>query len=193
MASPILSGSILVLCEGKTDKEFLDWIVGSAQLARFVVHSTSGKDLTADRDKSILNSSDYFGKIINVLVVFDADKSSEASRKQIEKCLVEAATGLPFFSYMLPDDQSIGELEDLCLQAFTDTALLACAESFLGCARALNPDIPKSSKKTFRAAMTIKKESGSDPYMATKLGLIDFENEKIQKLVQFLKSPAPDG
>src|SRR5687768_14726871 len=142
---------LLLACEGVDDEQFLIRMLAFLQIEGVVVRRYDGKPRLPTFLLGLRDSTEF--ETVRALGIFrDADASARSAFQSVQYRLrrlnlpcprraSEAITETCVFDgivrtigvFIMPDGQSSGELEDLCLQAISEDLGLVCAQEFLSC------------------------------------------------------------
>lgn len=160
----------MLLVEGDSDRRFFEALLGKLSTARTVqVESFGGKYGLRGFLRLLQNSPEY-STIESLGITRDADESSRAAFQSIRDILTSAGLdaptepnlptrGKPRVSvFILPDCESRGMLETLCLSAVADDAAMACVDTYLKCLEASAKLQLKSPEKTRAHAFLASRE-----------------------------------
>ena len=183
----------LILCEGKDDEAFLNWIVDIAGIEGLVIHGVGGKDAPSASFQAFVQDPVFGAGPELVAVVFDSDENPCETRDSIQKRLDQSAPSSKHRIYLFPDDEGQGELEDLCLAACRDSVRLQCAESLVTCLETNGYQEFKRSKLKLLAYIAATKLERRSIEYAAKDGQFNPRHPLVQKLASFVTSCAAAG
>lgn len=177
----------LILCEGKEDEAFLRWLADFGGIGGLIIRGVGGKDVSVATIRAFIQDPAFGDGPAVVAAIFDADSRPGSRRTSILRRLERAAPELEHRVYLLPDDESIGELEDLCLMACRDTVRLACADGLVKCLETNGYSEFSKSKLKLLAYVSASKGERRSIEFAAKGGQFDASHPIVQKLLAFLK------
>lgn len=144
MAKTTITQPKLLLVEGKDEEAFFTQLLLELALADIQIHAVGGKTRFRDRLKVLLEAPGH--EIITSLgIVRDADTSPDSAFDSICGALGELNLAVPSVPLqtageaphvtvmILPDAESMGMLEDLCLVSMADDPAMACVEAYFEC------------------------------------------------------------
>jgi predicted ATP-dependent endonuclease of OLD family len=191
--------SIVILVEGKTDKIFFEELIKFIGRENdFQVVDIKGKD----KLKNIIKFSDF--SLVKILVVVqDADNDPKRAFQSIRDAIKNSGFSIPLKSYeisdgnlktaiiILPDEDKEGDLESLIVEHLKNRPEFNCVEGFVDCAKSFNIDLKKLSKAKLYAYISITSEPDANFDTFIKKKIIDFNDERFKKLIDFIKSLQP--
>lgn len=191
--------SIVILVEGKTDKIFFEELIKFIGRENdFQVVDIKGKD----KLKNIIKFSDF--SLVKILVVVqDADNDPKRAFQSIRDTLKSLGFFIPSRPYeisdgnlktaiiILPDEDKEGDLESLIVEHLKIRQEFSCVEGFVDCAKSFNIDLKKLSKAKLYAYISITSEPDANFDTFIKKKIIDFNDERFKKLIDFIKSLQP--
>lgn len=180
----------LILCEGKEDEAFLNWIIDFAGIQGLVIRGVGGKDASTASFQAFVQDPVFGAAPELVAVVFDSDENPSETRESIQRRLNQSAPSSRHRIYLFPDDEAEGELEDLCLAACCDSVRLQCAESLVTCLETNGYQEFKRSKLKLLAYIAATKLERRSIEYAAKDGQFDPHHPLVQKLASFVTSCA---
>ena len=140
----------ILLVEGPDDQAFFTNLIQKkpTPLLQIIQYSEQNKLGVFLRD--VLKKSDQFSELVEVLgIVKDADTTYQSAFQSIQDSLrvanlpvpdgpLEVAEpsgdGIPkVVAYVMPDNNSQGDLENLCLEAVRDHSALGCVDQYFDC------------------------------------------------------------
>jgi hypothetical protein len=142
---------LVLACEGRDDRAFLEVMVDSLQIQDRRIEEYRGKS-ELPRYLRGLRDSDLFDTVRAVGILRDADDSPDRAWLSVRDTLRRLSLPCPsrpglfragpcgddertrtIGVFIVPDGQSTGALEDLCLRAVASDPALVCAQEFLDC------------------------------------------------------------
>jgi hypothetical protein len=134
----------LLLVEGKDEVKFFTQLVSDLDLVGIQVRAVGGKARFRDRLNALLKGPGH-DRVTSLGIVRDADKNPQGAFDSI--CGALRALGLPIppaplqpvgdspqiTVMILPDKDSEGMLEDLCLASVVGDPAMACVEAYFAC------------------------------------------------------------
>lgn len=148
--------TVRIFVEGTADEQFLRELIADccaeSECRRFVFQPLGGKDnLLAPVHWQ--SQASFFQEITDAggtnLVIIDTDNSHTDRVDELRK--FQEATSAQFATFLLPDDNRPGELEDLLFDAVPaeNQQILTCYDGMLDCLRAAVPPfkVPNAKEK----------------------------------------------
>jgi hypothetical protein len=151
--APTSGRGLLLACEGVDDEQFLIRMLAHLQIVDVAVRRYDGKPRLPQFLLGLRDSTEF--ETVQALGIFrDADASAQSAHQSVRDRLQRLMLPRPHRSgelitdtcefdgivrtvgiFIVPDGQSAGELEDLCLRAIAADPALDCARDFLECVR----------------------------------------------------------
>lgn len=193
----------LVLCEGYEETVFLPRILKltgrldlyqSIQFMAFNGKSKLEKFLT----KGLVQLPGY-SKLTSLGIMIDSNGQPEGFPASLQK--VQGALGsigwpvpqgaaqtseqgnLRSIIWVLPDNESLGEFEDLCMKALAQHPLLPCIDIFLRCAQSKAHPLPSSAKAPLYTVLAWTKPCGRRLGELDDAILCDWQLQAFQPLI----------
>ena len=140
----------ILLVEGPDDQAFFNNLIEKKQTPPLQIIQYSEQNKLGVFLRDVLTKSDQFSELVEVLgIVKDADTTYQSAFQSIQDSLrvanlpvpdapLEVAEpsgdGIPkVVAYVMPDNNSKGDLENLCLEAVRDHPALACVDQYFNC------------------------------------------------------------
>lgn len=191
--------SIVILVEGETDGIFFKKLIKFIRRESDIqVVCMKGKD----KLKSLIKFSDF--SLVKILVVVqDADSDPKRAFQSIRDTLKNSGFSIPSKPYeisdgnpktaiiILPDEDKKGDLESLIVEHLKNRPEFSCVEGFVDCVKSFNFDLKKLSKTKLYAYISITSEPDAKFKTFIKKKIIDFNDERFKKLIDFIKSLQP--
>lgn len=167
----------LLLVEGKDDEGFFDAFLKHLNITNIQVLSVAGKTKIRKNLKA-LTKTPGFSDLFTLVVVRDADENPDGAFQSVQDALGNAGLPVPDKPFeicageprvmvlILPGQGKTGALEDLCLQAVADDAILYCVEKHLQCLKDQRVTLPKNTGKA-----KVQIFLGSKEVLKTSLGV----------------------
>ena len=165
------SGSSLLLVEGNDDLRFFRAFLNHLGRPDIHVHQVGGKSNFAPFLAALPNLPN-FDQLQHLGIARDTDTSPQSTFQSLRDALAHANLPAPHRAYepinadgltvsvaTIPDDQTKGELEDLCLRSIEGNPELRCVDEYLDCIQDNGPTHPELSKAKLYAYLA----SGTDP------------------------------
>ena len=167
----------------------------------FITQFTKFLDYKLDEDFKIIDMQGKGGLAKNIVslepelkkgnkiaVILDADDDVKKRREEAEAIL--AAKKIPLF--LMPDDNSAGELETLLLSTIDEHVILDCFDEYIACLQREGIDSSSVDEKAKLYAYTkLTKDVAPDRSFATEIW--DFKHDNFQPLAMFLQNFLSDA
>jgi hypothetical protein len=140
-----------------------------------------------------------FGKVTRIGLTRDADAGAPSALQSLHDAWGYASQTLTGFGrtppeaffFALPDDQTTGRIENLCLQAPVFPDILACAERMYDCAIAAAPPYAIDREKSIIAAyLSMMRRPGLELGTGAGAGCWDLKSAVFSPLREFIRSLA---
>lgn len=122
---------IKILVEGKSDidfiSSFLDFL-GKKEMVDFDIYECNGNT----NIKSYIEAANL-RECEKILIIFDADSDAKASKQNIEKQLKNIEVSCKIEIFLLPNNESSGDLETLLVNIAKHKEVLACFDNYKKC------------------------------------------------------------
>lgn len=186
---------IKILVEGRSDKDFLILLLKFIDKEKYVdIYDCEGKDGIVNIKEKLKANLDAANTrdCSNILIIFDADNSTEIARKNIEKQLRD----LNFFNknikiFLLPNNKDSGNLETLLEKIAKHQDILDCFNCYLNCIEDKKNTIPnlktpnkKSKWFAYKEAFGYKNGIKDENFDISEY--VDFNSDYIKNLKEFL-------
>jgi len=135
-----------------------------------------------------------------VAVVLDAETNAEATFQSVRDALGAAGIPAPVTAgeivegplkvgvFLVPDNQSAGKIESLCLDSVRDDPAWSCLDRFFACVRERGGVLPENMDKASAQAFLATRPNPALPVgLAAEEGYWRFESVGFQKLAAFLR------
>jgi hypothetical protein len=140
-----------------------------------------------------------FGKVTRIGLTRDADAGAPSALQSLHDAWGYASQTLTGFGrtppeaffFALPDDQTTGRIENLCLQAPVFPDILACAERMYDCAIAAAPPYAIDREKSIIAAyLSMMRRPGLELGTGAGAGCWNLNSPVFSPLREFIRSIA---
>ena len=207
-----VEGDVLLLVEGIEDarffRAFLRWL-GKTDVQ--IAH-VGGKDEFRPFLINTLRNAQSLNQLRRLGIVRDADKSATSALQSLQNALVAArfpalsqaltvaqSNGLAVSLAILPDGESVGDLEELCLHSIDNTPEFACVGKYIECrvregAQMADHRLAKTKVHTYLAVGIDGKDPGLRLGEAAEAGVWDWNSPAFAQITDFLSklySPPP--
>ena len=190
----------LLIVEGKEDELFFSAFCHHLGLNDIQVLSIGGKTNLPSNLKALKKATN-FSQVTALGIIRDADEDANAAFQSVCSALQHAglpkppkpmtpSSERPRVSVMiLPDDQSPGALEDVCLKAIAGTPAMRCVDEFFRCLQRHHLPPPKNlSKAKVLAYLTSLPEPDKRLGQSAQAGYWNWDHPAFSDLKDFLRS-----
>lgn len=166
----------VVLVEGKDEVEFFSKLAAHLDLSQHIQFiEMKGRAQLRNRIRFVLIAPGA-DIIISVGVVRDADNDPKAAFQSVCDALANAGLARPtapldpagsspqVMAIVLPDENTPGMLEDVCLRSVEDDAAMTCLEEYFGCVKARLDHLPQNPSKARVRAFLVSREVLEEGY-----------------------------
>lgn len=203
----IIEKESLVIVEGKDEVNFFEKLLGKLEISAQVMDIGGKNVFPTDEGFEAIKIIEGYKNIKSLAVIRDADSGKNAAHSAFQsvKTVLERNNvvsppapgqfveqdGLKVGIFIMPDCESEGMLEDLCLKSVDDEPVLKCADKFLDCVNtSVKEDekprnLSKAKAQTFLAG---KKEIVSSVGLGAKKDYWNFDHECMNKIKEFLEN-----
>nr|BAL54915.1 hypothetical conserved protein [uncultured Acetothermia bacterium]BAL60051.1 hypothetical conserved protein [Candidatus Acetothermum autotrophicum] len=189
---------VILIVEGGEDKQFFQALIQHLGLSGIDIMGIGGKDQIKANLKALRNSSGF--TIVRSLgIVRDADDDPRAAFQSVCSALQNAGLPVPdrplvsvgsnpaVTVMILPDINTPGALEDLCLQAVANDPALPCIEQYFECLQKQG-FLPKNiSKAKVQAFLASRIEAGKRLGEAAQAGYWPWDSSALDQVKNFLQ------
>lgn len=188
--------SKIIIVEGKSDKEFLEYFMRTKEIKFKQIIPNDSNYLTNATLTQIIKALD---DNLEVYILFDADSSPQETRKRLEKELEKVdLTNERVKIFLFPNDKNSGELENLLYDVTTKPEIITCFDKYTSCIDSIDKNLSKNINKkskiyAYKEASGLQKEldKASQGDIKKKLEIFNryfnFDSEKLEPLKDFLK------
>ena len=188
----------LLIVEGKDEVEFLKTFLDKKNIQGIQVLDSKGRDKLKEFLLGLQNMSN-FDILTSLAIIQDADDKGPQARFDsicsiLTKCDLNPPDKIGLFTestpkvgvFIIPDGKSEGMLESLCLSTveLKEKETLRCIDEFMECIDKTPKNIYKARHRAFLSAM---EEDTPSLGVAAKKGYWDFDSDKLNPLLDFLK------
>lgn len=208
---PLQIGSdLLLLHEGTADLQVLGKLLREGQIQGYQPIEVGGHSKLRALLKALVLTPHFKNPVPGfehpvraVAVVLDAEADPGATFQSVHDALVGAGLPAPDAAgriaqgplkvgvFLVPDNQSPGKIETLCLESVRDDPAWSCLEVFFACVRERGGALPDNLDKARAQAFLSTRANPALPVgLAAQEGYWRFESEAFQSLVTFLRTVA---
>lgn len=198
----------VIVVEGKEDKIFLEAFIKHLRLQKIQVIDIGGKTKFRDRLTSLRKAS-RFSEIVSLGVIRDANSNPDSAFQSIcdalrganlpvpERPLVPSKGTPQIIVMIVPNENTPGILEDVCLEAVASDPVMSCVEKYFECLRKYvrydNIFGTKISKAKIHVFLASKPEPDKRLGEAAQAGYWPWDNVAFKQLKNFLQQLACKG
>jgi len=189
----------LLAVEGEDEVNFFKKLLEHTGLADDVeIRKAGGKDSFKNLLPAFKITSG-FKNIESIIIVRDADDNARAAFQSVKNVLEKNQFIAPDISacftdgkpkigiFILPDNNSPGMLEDLCLSTVKTHDGMTCVERFIKCTGELKDKPANPSKAMVQAFLATKTKIAQSLGVAAQKGYWDLESIHLKPLIEFIK------
>lgn len=191
----------VVVVEGKEDELFFEALIEHLGLQRVQIMGIGGKTKLRKR-LALLRTRPRFSELVSLSVVRDANTDPCAAFQSVRDALQNASFPVPTRPFVpsgrspeitviiLPDGNTPGMLEDLCLKALTSDPSMVCVEQYFQCLRQQGcpgPSPHHVSKAKIQTLLASKHEPGKRLGEAAQAGYWPWDQAAFQQLTSFFQ------
>ncbi|MDE2778193.1 MAG: hypothetical protein OXI91_00750 [Chloroflexota bacterium] len=189
-----------MLVEGRDEQEFFRELLRFLAIDDIQIHAYDGKD---NLGNFINNFVDVVGfdSVESIGVVQDADESAQSALQSVRSRLRNAKLPVPLTYlqpagetikvqiFVMPDNESNGALENLCLAALAEDTAMECVNEFMEClsGKGILPPENRLAKARMNSFLASRDEPDTRLGIAAAKGYIPWTNAAFTDLTQFLK------
>ena len=188
----------LLAVEGEDEINFFERLLAHIGISERVdVRKSGGKD----NFKNLMQAFTVtrgFRDIEMIAVIRDADDNAEDAFRSVSGVLKKMgmkpparpgqfSNGIPAVGiFIVPDNSSVGMLEDLCLDTVENHEAMKCVEGFIECTQRLSEAPKNISKAKVQAFLAAKPRIVGSIGLGAQRDYWDFESKRLQPLIAFL-------
>ncbi len=179
----------LIVGEGKEEKILFSTLIRYLNIEDIQVESYGGKSNLGKFLKTLPLIPGY-QQLQSLGITRDADDSFAAASMSVENFIQSSLSinNLKITTLILPDNGSLGMLEDLCL-ASINYEEIQCAETFLACISSCSNRTPKNlAKAKIHTWLASQVNPGQRLGEAAQSGCLDWEHPAFQQLRAFVQN-----
>ena len=192
----------VLFVEGKDEKEFFGALLHFVRIDNVQVIDVGGKDNFKNRFFGYIQSEGALEKIRNIGFVRDAEmleaKSAFDSVCSVLKkyafpcpdecCKLVEGDGKRVSVFIIPNNNSCGMLEDLCVDSIKGTDVFSCVEGFINCYKSkIEHGKFNIAKATILAYLSTRTPIVNSVGVAAQKNVWDFEKPCFDDIKRFLK------
>jgi hypothetical protein len=198
----------LLIGEGNDEVEFFQALLEYLYIKDVQVEDYRGKNGLTRYLKTLSEPRTGFRDVISLGITRDADgyntpvqhDSAARAFQSVQDALKSASLPVPLQPiekagdllnvsvFILPDCNSPGMLEDLCLSSIEDTEELACVDGFMSCMQTAGRKAPNIAKAKLHAWLSMQEVSDFRIGLAAQQKVWDWEHPKFDKIKEFLRN-----
>jgi len=186
----------LLLVEGKDDALFMEAFLKYLNRHTFEIWPLGRSDFK--ENFAVLRKISGFSKIKSIGVVRDADLNPEGAFQSVcsalNNCGIAAPTrpgvpssGTPIVRIMImPDENSNGMIETLCMRSVRNDPVMPCVESYFKCLQGIGKAHNRMDKARIHVYLASREDPSKRLGESALAGYWPFESEIFDSLKQFL-------
>ena len=193
--------SKLLIVEGEDERRFFTALLKHMDIKDIQVLPIGGKTQIHSKLKAITSTAYFRKRVESLVIVRDADSNPQSAFQSV--CTALQKAGLPIPSKLmaftptkpkvgiivLPDGDSAGMLEDLCLRAVGNEPVMECIEQYFSCLEQKGISLPRNmSKAKIHVYLASKPEADKRLGEASEAGYWPWGNQVFEKIKQFLRN-----
>ena len=198
MPEAIIKPNVL-LVEGEDDKRFFETLCKHIQKDVQVIRM-HGKDNLKNSLEAIVKGSDFRQVVKAMGIIMDADNDPGGRFHSIKNALVKLGLPCPSKPFditggkpkigvaVLPDENTPGELEDLCLESVKEEPAFSCVESYFECLQEKAIQPRKLSKAKVYVYLASRERPGLRLGEAAAAQYFQFGHSSFKKISDFINS-----
>jgi hypothetical protein len=197
---PITERKVLVV-EGKDDRNFFEALIGNLSLSNIQIKDIGGKTQLNARLKALKNTSG-FSEVESIGVVRDANNNPNGAFQSVCSALRNANLPVPTRALrpagqrpevrimILPEENTPGMLEDICLRAVEANPAMPCVTQYFECLqdKGLSPPDNLLSKAKVQTFLASKREEVKSLGIAAQKGYWSWDNNAFDHVKEFLQN-----
>lgn len=208
---PLQIGSDLILLhEGTADLKVLGALMRHATIEGYQPIEVGGHSKLRALLKALVLTPHFKSPVPGfehpvraVAVVLDAETDASATFQSVRDALIAAGLPVPGASggiaegslkvgvFLVPDNQSAGKIETLCLESVRDDPAWSCLDVFFSCVSERGGVMPENIDKARAQAFLATRANPALPVgLAAEEGYWRFDTAAFQSLVTFLRAVA---
>jgi hypothetical protein len=194
-----IASSNLLIVEGEEERLFFEALKNYMQLEGIQIIPIGGKDKIHANLKALVKSP-RFSNVFSINIVRDANTNPKGAFQSV--CAALRGAGLPVPQkalqavgenprvciMILPQEDTPGMLEDICLRAIENDPAYFCAHKYFDCLKDQGMPLPKnSSKALIQVFLASRKEPGKRLGEAAQAGYFPWDNKAFDGIKEFFK------
>ncbi|MDP8240766.1 MAG: hypothetical protein P9X24_16890 [Candidatus Hatepunaea meridiana] len=194
----------LLIVEGKDEENFFNALLKESNISGIQILSIGGKE-KIHKNLSMLSVSPGFPDIVSIGIVRDADTDPQSAFRSVCTAIENAGLSKPakpmqpvgqnpsVTVMILPDENSTGMLENVCLKSVENNPEYSCIEDFFNCLTEKGVTIPDDKPKAEVLAYLASNPEKAAKFrigllgIAAQKGYWPWENRVFNPLKNFLK------
>ncbi len=193
----------LLLVEGKDEEAFFKILLERKRINGIDIMSSGGNRQLQTLFPGI-KKAPGFDELSSLAIIHDADMDARQAFQSIRSVLKNNDMKSPdkissFVSgsprvgvFIIPDGKNTGKLESLCLSTVKSGGIIKCIDSFMACIKQNSNNSGYNSPKDMhkarcRAFLSAMEKDTPSLGVAAQKGYWDFDSEKLNPLLDFLK------
>lgn len=195
----------ILIVEGIEDQQFFEALIQHLRISEIQVMPIGGKTQLSDQ-LAALRTVEGFSAVRSLGIVRDADNDFKAAFQSVRHALQDADLPVPdrplgsagekpsVTVMILPDNNTPGMLEDLCLRAVATDPAMICVEQYFECLKQQAISLPKNpAKAKIQAFLASRPEAGKRLGEAAQAGYWPWHSGAFEQVKDFLQKLASSG
>ena len=198
MKKTFLKPKVLIV-EGEDEKNLFEAFLETLNIENIQIEPIGGKTKIRGNLYTLPAWTNY--NIVNTIgIIRDADNNAKSAFQSVCDAVENAGLTKPAkqlklsFSrpqvaiMILPDTQSPGMLEDLCLKSVKGDPAMECVDGYIDCLKKVDIDLPKNlSKARFMTYLASRLEADERMGIAAQQGYWNLDHQAFKKVKEFLR------
>jgi len=191
--------SKILIVEGKDEELFFHSLLGFLSVEEVQVMPIGGKTRLTENLRALQNATD-FDQVVSLGIVRDGNSSPASAFQSV--CSSLRTLNLPTPSVLgvshgnnprvavliLPDGQTPGMLEDVCLNSISSEPIMECIDGYFGCIESKGLSLPlNNSKAKVHVFLAAQRETGKRLGEAAEAGYWPFTHQSFTITKEFLQ------
>ena len=197
----------LLIVEGKDEELFFEALIKNLELTDIQILPIGGKVRLRENLRHLVNKSSDFYLVTSLGIVRDADDDPKAAFQSVSDALKEVKLPTPSNPlipstgpnprnpkyhikvnvFIMPDGNSFGDLEELCLRAVKTDPAMECVDEYFDCLKHKALALPKQmSKAKVHVFLASRIKPDKRLGEAAKAGYWPWNHNTFEKIKNFL-------
>ena len=197
----------LLIVEGKDEELFFEALMKNLGLTDIQILPIGGKTKLKENLRHLVNKVPDFDMVTSLGIVRDADDDPKAAFQSVSDALKKVKLPVPVSPlipsigpnprnlkyhikvnvFIMPDENSLGDLEELCLRAVKTDPAMKCVVQYFYCLQHQGLSLPKQmSKAKVHVFLASRAEPDKRLGEAAKAGYWPWNHNAFEKIKNFL-------